>query len=300
MIEYIEAKSILQKSKNGSGWFGIDYTINMYRGCNYGCIYCDSRSEIYNITNFDKVKVKKDALIILEKELKSKRNKGIVSLGAMSDSYNKLEESLLLSQNTIKLLTKYGFGLNLETKSSLILRDIDLIAKMNETNDVIIKVTITTANDQKAKLIEPNVSSSSERFEIIKQLSAKNIYCGILMMPLIPGFNDTFENIKEIVEKAAASNAKFIYPAFAVTIRKGQVEYFDQQLKIIDPRLHQELGLLNKRQYVIPSKQAKQLYKYFEKLCIEYNIKYKMKDIIKEYIKPKNEQLSFNFTENYF
>lgn len=86
-MNYITAKTILTPVNYSSKWFGIDYTMNLYRGCNHGCIYCDSRRNIYNITDFDTVQIKKDAISILRNELRHNK-KGIIGNGAMSDPYN--------------------------------------------------------------------------------------------------------------------------------------------------------------------------------------------------------------------
>lgn len=124
-METIQAKSLLHKIAHGEMWFGSDYNMNLYRGCCHQCIYCDSRSSCYQITDFNCVKVKKDALFILQKELQSKRQKGVIQLGAMSDSYNPFEQEYEITRNALALIAHYGFGLSLETKSNLIVRDID-------------------------------------------------------------------------------------------------------------------------------------------------------------------------------
>lgn len=293
MIEYIEAKSILQKAKGGNQWFGIDYNINLYRGCNHGCIYCDSRSEVYQIKDFDKVKVKKDALIILERELKTKRNKGVVSLGAMSDAYNNLEKDLQLTRQTLQLLHKYGFGVSLETKSDLILRDLDILKVMNKDVDVIVKVSITDIDQKRVDVIEPNAASVAKRFEVVKTLNENGICCGILMMPLLPGFNDTVENVSEIVEQAKINQTSFIYPAFGVTLRKGQQEYFASKLEKYDQALAKQYK--NYQNYSYHSQNKVELKKVFYGLCAAYNIETNMIKIIDMYKHKQPEQLFLKF-----
>lgn len=172
-MELIEAKTILTKSKNGNSWYGIDYNMNLYRGCSHGCIYCDSRSDCYHIDNFDNIKVKKDALLILERELRNKKKTGVVGIGSMSDPYNPLESNLELTRESLKLIKKYGFGVSIDTKSDLIVRDIDLLKEINKNNDVIVKFTITTPIDELSKIIEPKVACSSKRFASVKELSDK-------------------------------------------------------------------------------------------------------------------------------
>ena len=176
----IEAKSILQKVNGGKyNWFGIDYNINLYKGCSHGCIYCDSRSNCYKIDNFDNVRVKDNAINILYKELKSKRNKGVVGLGSMSDTYNPFERTLNVTRDTLKLIRDFGFGVAIDTKSSLITRDIDILKGINKNNSVIVKITITTFDDRLSKIIEPNVNETRKRFEVLRKLSKEGIFCGV-------------------------------------------------------------------------------------------------------------------------
>lgn len=160
-METIQAKSLLHKIAHGEMWFGSDYNMNLYRGCCHRCIYCDSRSSCYKITDFDRVKVKKDALLILRKELKSKRHKGVIQLGAMSDSYNPFEQEYEITRNALALIAHYGFGLSLETKSNLIVRDIDYLQRIHQNADMILKLTITAYDDALSQKIEPGVYHQS-------------------------------------------------------------------------------------------------------------------------------------------
>ena len=167
-MEFIKTKTILSKEKYGNEWYGIDYKVNLYRGCSHGCIYCDSRSNCYHIDNFDVPKGKENALVLLENELSKKKEKGVVGIGSMSDTYNPNELKYEQTRGALKLLSMYNFGVSIDTKSDLILRDLDLLKEINSKNNVIIKFTITTPNDELSKIIEPHVSCSSKRFKAIK------------------------------------------------------------------------------------------------------------------------------------
>ncbi len=210
-MEFVKTKTILSKVKYGNEWYGIDYNMNLYKGCPHRCIYCDSRSNCYRIDNFDVVRGKENALYILECELSKKREKGVVGIGAMSDTYNSLEKEYEQTRGALKLLAKYGFGVSIDTKSDLILRDIDLLKEINSKNNVIIKFTITTPHDKLAKIIEPNVCVSSKRLEAIKTLSDNGIFVGIMMNPVLPFITDSEEDIKELVRLAHEYGAKFIH-----------------------------------------------------------------------------------------
>lgn len=167
-MEFIKAKTIMTKVKDGEYWYGIDYNMNLYRGCSHGCIYCDSRSNCYHIDNFDVVRGKENALYILEKELSKKKELGVIGIGAMSDTYNHVDKKYEQTRGALKLIAKYGFGVSIDTKSDLILRDIDLLKEINAKNNVIIKFTITTPNDDLSLLLEPRVVPSSKRLQAIK------------------------------------------------------------------------------------------------------------------------------------
>ena len=292
MIEYVDAKTIVNKA-NTVGWFEYDYGMNIYRGCHHGCIYCDSRSDVYEVVDFDKVKPKRDAINIIEKELRSKRNKGIIGTGAMSDPYNKLEEKLQLTRQALELIDKYGFGVTITTKSSLVLRDIDILQRIAKHSPVIIKITITCFDDDLTKKIEPNVCSSSQRFAAVKKLREAGLYAGILLMPVLPYVSDSWQNIQAILQKATEVDASFIFAGFGVTQRTGQRAYYLNKLREIDEQAYhnhlRDFGNI----YSCRANNAKGLYAKYQKYCKEHNLTYKMKDIVNEYKSGyRNEQIS--------
>ena len=298
-MEFINAKTILSKVKKGNfDWFGIDYNMNLYRGCNHGCIYCDSRSKCYQIENFDKVQGKKNAIEILQREIERKRTKGVVGLGAMSDSYNPFEKTYQLTRQALALLAYYGFGVSLETKSDLVVRDIDLLQKITNHHSAIVKFTITTFDDQLSKQIEPYAPVSSKRFAAMKKLSEAGIYTGVLLNPVLPFLTDTEENIQKIVEKAYQNGAKFVYASFGVTLREGNREYYYQKLQKHFPNLVEKYEKTYHKQYMCMS-YNKKLYAFFKQTCEKYHLHYRMSDIIKDYQKEEKliEQLQL-FKEN--
>ena len=295
-MEFIIAKEILSKIQyDNSHWFGTDYNMNLYRGCCHGCIYCDSRSNCYNIIDFDRVRIKKDCIPILEKQLKSKRHSGVIQIGAMSDTYNPFEKKYEVTREALKLIDKYGFGVAIATKSDLILRDIDILKNINTHSPVIVKFSITCGDDNLSKVIEPNVCVSSQRFEAIKKLKDAGIYTGVLMMPLLPFINDTKDNIDKIINQAYKSRANFIYPMFGVTLRANQRFYYYTKLRENFPNLVSKYQNLYGDKYVCNSPNYKSLQSYFEKKCSKLGITYKMEDIISEYkSKFESEQISFD------
>ena len=293
-MEFIKTKTILSKVKYGNEWYGIDYNMNLYRGCSHRCIYCDSRSNCYHIDNFDIVKGKVNALNILEKELSKKREKGVIGIGSMSDTYNPKELEYEQTRGALKLIPKYGFGVSIDTKSDLILRDLDLLKEINAKNNVIVKFTITTPNDGLSKKLEPNVCVASKRFQAIKELSNNEIFVGIMMNPVLPFITDNEEDIKELVRLAYQNGAKFIHTYMGMTLRENQRDYYyeklNEQFEGLKEKYIKYYG--NRYNCVIPN--YKRLYKIFTDECNKYGILYDMKDIINAYKKEikSNEQIA--------
>ncbi len=268
--------------------------MNLYRGCSHGCIYCDSRSDCYHIEKFDIVKGKEDMLHILENELSKKRVKGVVGIGAMSDTYNPMEIKYQQTRGALQLISKYGFGVSIDTKSDLILRDIDLLKEINSKKNVIIKFTITTPDDNLSKIIEQNVCVSSKRLEAIKKLSGNGIFAGIMMNPVIPFITDKEEDIKKLVKLANEYGAKFIHTYMGMTLRENQRVYYFEKLDEKFPRLKEKYIKNYGDKYNCLAPNYKHLYKVFTDECDKYGILYKMNDIIKAYKKENtnDEQIS--------
>lgn len=293
-MEYIETKQLLIKNKNPNEWFGFDYTVNLYKGCNHGCIYCDSRSQCYRIDNFDQVRAKKDAISILNKELRNKKKKGIVGLGSMSDPYNSFEREERLTQEILKLLDYYGFGVGIHTKSNLVLRDLDLLKRIQTHSQVVVNVTITTSNDELSKKIEPNVCPSNERFEIVKQCKQAGLICGITMTPVLPYITDDIEDLKCLIQKAVESKADYILTYMSVTLRENQRDYYYEKLDELFPGLSFTYKRVYNNRYSCETLKWKENYEYLKKECEKHHILYQMEDIVSliEEQKKEVEQLS--------
>lgn len=284
-MKEIPTKTLLSGYKENTNWFGVNYNMNLYKGCSHGCIYCDSRSECYHIDNFDEVRVKKNALSILEKELRSKRKKGVVGLGAMSDPYNPFEKSEEVTRGALKLLHRYGFGVAVATKSDLILRDLALYKSISIHSPVLIKLTITTSDDQLCKKIEPRVCVSSKRFQVINAFSKENIYAGILLMPLLPFLEDDLSNIETLLHEAHVNGAQFIFPGFGVTLRANQRLWFYDRLDELFPGMKTLYLKTFGDRYQCGSPNARMLWSYFKQACLKHHIAYTQQDIINGYKK---------------
>ncbi len=290
-MEYIPAKTIVTKT-DGSNWFGIDYNMNIYRGCCHGCIYCDSRSDCYRIDRFDTVRAKEEALRIIRDDLRRKVRDGVVGTGSMSDPYNPFEKELELTRHALELIDAFGFGAAIATKSALLKRDMDVLLGIKEHSPVICKVTVTTTDDSLGKKIEPHVSLPTERLALINELREKGIFAGILMMPILPFLEDSEDNILSIIKAAHEAGANFIYPAFGVTLRNNQREWYFDRLReqFPDRDLVTEYMKRYGNNYQCTSPRSKKLWQVFSKECERYGILYRMPDIIHSY--KKNYQIT--------
>ncbi|MBR8535252.1 radical SAM protein [Carboxylicivirga sediminis] len=269
MTRLINVKTIL----NGSAtkvdpWFGTSYTINLYRGCSHGCIYCDSRSKCYQIDDFDNIQVKQNAIELLNKELRAKKKRGTIGFGSMNDCYMPIEKQLNLTRQALDLAVYYRFPVHIITKGTLVLRDIDLLKAIAKVYAAV-SITITTANDALASSIEPNAPLPSERFETIKTLSDAGIYCGITLMPVLPFITDSFENTEQLIVKARQAGAQYIIGGFGLTLRDGNREYYYQQLDRHFPGLKDQYMKQFGDRYNCFTEQTNKAYKHFKMVCKE-------------------------------
>lgn len=280
-MDYIPAKHILIRSKS-TAWFGTDHTVNLYRGCCHGCLYCDSRSDCYRNPDFDRVTAKADALRILRDELARKVRPAFIAMGAMSDPYNPFEEELLLTRHALELIDAYDCGVSVDTKSDLIVRDIDLYQSIQAHSPVICKLTVTTVDEDLAAKVEPRAPSPAQRLAAIRSLAQAGLFCGVLLMPVLPFLEDRHEQVLAVVDRSADAGAKFIYPGFGVTMRQGQREYFLRELDRAFPGEHLSRRYLARYgdRYRCPSPRARELWEVFAARCRERGLLYQMPHIV--------------------
>jgi DNA repair photolyase len=291
MSRTIPAKSILSKVKDAPDpWFGITYNMNLYRGCQHQCIYCDSRSECYQLGDLADIRIKEDALAILERELKSKRQKGTVGFGSMNDPYMPVEKKEELVRGALKLLIKYKFPVHILTKSDLITRDIDLLQQLSKTYAAA-SLTITTDNDELARIIEPAAPVPSLRLETIRQLSKSGIYTGVMLMPLLPFINDSWEEVEELIRHSKEAGADYLLFWPGMTLRKGSREYFYKKLDENFPGIKEKYILNFGEKYTCNSLNSNDLYKKAMDLCEKLFLPVKMNF----YNIPSTFQLGLNF-----
>ena len=262
-MHYVTSKSILSPHNS----------MNIYRGCLHGCIYCDSRSDIYNMNHeFEDIEVKKNSITLLKKEL-IKRPKSMIGMGAMSDPYISLEKHLLHTRKVLELIDRYGFGFTCITKSDLILRDIDLLKKINEKSKVVVQMTLTTSDEDLCKIIEPNVCTTQKRVEVLERLNNEGIPTVVWLCPILPYINDSEDNINSIINYCIDTNVKgIICFEMGVTLRSGNRQYFYEKLDKHFPGLKNKYIEKFKDSYALPSPNNQKLMKIFKKRTTKHNI----------------------------
>lgn len=265
-MNFVEAKGILS-SNNG---------MNIYRGCTHGCIYCDSRSKCYGFTHeFEDVEVKMNAPELLERALKSKRKKCMIGTGAMCDPYLHAEEELRLTRRCLELISQYEYGIAIQTKSTRILRDLDLLREINRKTKAVVQMTMTTYNEELCKIIELDVSTTRERFDALLQFKKAGLPTIVWLTPILPFINDTEENIRGILDYCIEAGVKgIICFGMGVTLRDGNREYFYRALDKHFPGIKNKYLKTYGNAYNLPSPDNERLLQLFRKLCKENGIMY--------------------------
>ncbi len=265
-MHFVDAKGILS-AQNG---------MNLYRGCTHGCIYCDSRSLCYQFKHpFEDIEVKQNAPILLEEALRKKRKKCMIGTGAMCDPYMHCEEKLLLTRKCLELIDEYGFGLAIQTKSDLILRDLDLLVSIHKKAKCVVQITLTTFDEALCRILEPNVCTTWERSRVLNVLRDNGIPAVVWMSPILPFINDTQENLEGILSYCIDARVYGILEfGIGMTLRDGDREYYYQELDKHFPGLKEKYINEYGNAYQITSRNQNSLMNIFRQTCDKYSIVY--------------------------
>jgi len=272
-MHFVDAKGILT---GGKGHYGM----NIYRGCSHGCIYCDSRSKCYQFTHaFEDIEVKQNAPELLDQALKSKRKKGMIGTGSMSDPYMHCEEKLGLTRKCLEIICHHGFGVAVQTKSDRILRDLDLLEEINRNSKCVVQMTLTTWDPLLCRIIEPNVCNTQRRIEVLEEMQKRSIPTVVWLTPILPFINDTEDNIRPILEACAQVQVKgIICFDMGLTLREGDREYYYAALNRHFPGLKERYIRTYGNAYELPSQNRERLMKLFEDFCRVRSILYRPED----------------------
>ena len=266
-MHFVDAKGILTSNLGYTG-------MNVYRGCTHGCIYCDSRSKCYQFTHpFEDIEVKQNAPELLEAALRSKRRKGMIGTGAMSDPYMHCEENLRLTRKCLSIIRQYGFGVAIQTKSDRILQDIDLLDEINRSAKCVVQMTLTTYDDDLCRILEPNVCNTKRRIEVLEEMQRRGIPTIVWLTPILPFINDTEENITAILDECVRVGVKGVIDfGMGLTLREGDREYHYAALDRHFPGMKERYIKRYGNDYVLPSPNAKERREVFRRICKENDI----------------------------
>lgn len=270
-MHFVTAKGILS-STNG---------MNLYRGCSHGCIYCDSRSKCYHMEHaFEDIEVKENALDLLEHALRHKKKKCMIGTGSMTDPYIPLETELGTVRKALQLIYEHGFGFTVITKSDRILRDLDLLQKINERAKCVVQITLTTYDEALCRKLEPNVSTTRERFAVLKKLRDAGIPSVVWLSPILPFINDTADNLSGLLNMCIEARVYgIICFGMGLTLREGNREYFYKQLDHLFPGLKEKYIKTYGNQYMIESPNGRPLMKLFAETCDKNGIVHNNEEI---------------------
>lgn len=263
-MHYEKVKGILS-ARNG---------MNLYRGCQHGCIYCDARSRCYQINHiFEDIAVKENAPELLEAALKAKRKPCMIGTGSMSDPYIPLEMELRMTRRCLELIEKYGFGVTMLTKSDRILRDLDILQRINSRTKAVVQMTLTTMDENLCRIVEPNVATTQHRVAALKAFRDAGIPTVVWLCPILPFLNDTEENIRGILNCCADAGVKGIIQfGMGLTLREGNREYYYEKLDKHFPGLKARYIQTYGNAYELPSPRAGALDRVFHETCEKYGL----------------------------
>ena len=258
-MHFVKAKSIISA---GNG-------MNLYRGCQHGCVYCDARSKCYQMDHaFEDIAVKENAIELLEGALRSKRRPCMIGTGAMTDPYMPLEAQLNMTRRALEVIEKHGFGVTVLTKSDRILRDLEILKRIHETRKAVVQMTLTTMDDSLSRILEPNVCTTSRRIEVLKEFQKAGIPTVVWLCPLVPFLSDTAENVLGIVEACHDAQVKGIIQfGMGLTLREGNREYFYAALDRYFPGLKARYIRTYGNAYELPSPRSAELERLFHETC---------------------------------
>ena len=259
------------------GILSVQNGMTLYRGCTHGCIYCDARSTCYQMDHaFEDIAVKVNAPELLEQALRRKRSRCMIGTGAMSDPYLPLERELRLTRRCLELIDAYGFGLSIQTKSDLILRDLDLLKSINRKTKCVVQMTLTTYDEALCRILEPHVCTTARRIEVLKQMQEAGIPTIVWLTPILPFLNDTEENIRHLLDACRDAGVYGVVTfGIGVTLRDGDRQYFYQKLDEHFPGMKERYIQTYGSAYVLPSPRERELMALVRRECERAGIEWR-------------------------
>jgi len=245
--------------------------------------------------DFEDIEVKRNAPAILEAQLRRKKQPCMIGTGAMCDPYIHLEEELQITRQCLSLIEKHGFGLAIQTKSARILRDIDILQRIHAKAKCVVQISLTTYDEALCRKIEPNVSTTLERFDVLEAMRRAGIPTVVWLSPILPFLNDTEQNLRGLLGYCTRAKVRGILCfGFGMTLREGSRDYFFARLDEQFPGLKQAYARQFGNAYICNSPNNAQLMEILQAECVRHGILYKTDDVFAylHAFEPKQRQLS--------
>lgn len=294
MVKEISVKSVLNKTKRRDPWFLDDYTVNPYSACSYNCLYCYIRGSKYGEHMEEKLSVKINAIEVLEKQLanRSKKNQhGIIVLSSATEPYLQVEKDLQVTRKILEVILHYKFPVHIITKSDLVLRDTDLLAKIHQdailpadlqpylSHKVFVTFSFSTLDDAVAKTFEPGATPPSLRLKTMKRILSHGFHSGVSLMPIIPFISDSDEQLDSMFKVFQETKANYIFPASLTLFGNGPYESKTLMFNAIEkhyPTLIEKYRKLYAFGFQPPSWYHNSLHKKVERLSKAYGLPNKL------------------------
>ena len=289
MVKEIFVKSILNKHRKRDVWFLDDYSLNPYQFCDFNCIYCYIRGSKYGGNMRQGLAVKINAPVLLEKELlrRAKRKEyGFIALSSATEPWMHIERKYELTRKCLKIIAKFRFPVHCLTKSTLVLRDLDLLKEIDKNailpkdlsklgHGVLITFSLSVLDEKIAKIFEPNAPKPRERLETLQKVKEEGFYAGVALIPVLPFISDSPEQIEEMIKTAKEYRADYVFVG-ALTLYGIGKELYYKVLRRYFPELLPRYKMLFKI-FNQPNRVYRlELERRAMKLCEKYGIKYRL------------------------
>jgi len=221
----VEAKSILNKHRRRDPWFLDDYSVNPYYGCPFGCVYCYVRGGRYG-SSVRGIGAKVNAPEVLERQLRRRARRGeygIIALGTSTEPYMPQERELRLTRAVLEVILRHRFPVHVLTKSSLVIRDADLLAEIGDRailppdlegrleSGAMVTVSLSTLDEDIARIFEPGAPPPSERLDLMLRLRSAGIFAGVAYIPVLPFISDSEDCVRRMIRAAKEHGAAYVF-----------------------------------------------------------------------------------------
>ena len=290
MIREKTVTSVLNKLKKRDSWFLVDYSTNPYSGCSVNCLYCYIRGSKYGAEMA--VTIKSNAVQVFEKQLAARARKGqygFIALASATDAYMPIENDRRATRTFLEIILKHKFPLHLITKSTLVLRDLDLLREIDRSailpkdlqgklnHGVILASSFSTLDERLAKIFEPAAPSPAERLEMLAACKQSGLFVGANFIPLLPFLSDSESHIDEMIRAAKRHNVDYVLASGLTLFGTSNADSKTLVFKAIEryySALLPEYEKLYRYGYSAPSSYLATIERAAKASCAQHGVKY--------------------------